>query len=131
MRIIATDIQTSCSSLRSSVEPAIFKAWPELQFYGYDQGYPNADLGYAGPHFSYAPMPDQYVFQTIQQKEREPGHKYPEDGLVDHQNARSLRAGQRAGHRPRPWTWAGSSHSRPVSRRMITMRRRRPDPPLG
>jgi phosphoglycerol transferase MdoB-like AlkP superfamily enzyme len=58
-----------------SVEPAIFGPWPEVNFYGYDKGYANADLDYAGPHFSYAPMPDQYTFQTIQQKERQPGHK--------------------------------------------------------
>lgn len=58
-----------------SVEPAIFGPWPEQKFYGYDKGYANADLGYAGPHFSYAPMPDQYVFNTIQRDERGPGHK--------------------------------------------------------
>jgi hypothetical protein len=51
-----------------SVEPAIFGPWPEQKFYDYDKGYANADLGYA-------PMPDQYVFNTIQRDERGPGHK--------------------------------------------------------
>jgi hypothetical protein len=57
-----------------SFEPAIAKAWPERRFYRYDRGYPNQDLGYRGPRFSYAPMPDQYTFSDLQRAERGPGH---------------------------------------------------------
>jgi hypothetical protein len=57
-----------------SLEPAIEGGWPEREFYGYDRGYSNADLGYRGPRFSYAPMPDQYTFATLQRTERTPGH---------------------------------------------------------
>ena len=57
-----------------SVEPAISHPWPELNFYGYDKGYDQPSLGYRGPHFSYAPMPDQYALSALQRSERGPGH---------------------------------------------------------
>jgi hypothetical protein len=53
-----------------SMEPAIYGPWPEREFYGYDRGYANRDLGYRGPRFSYAPMPDQYLLSTFQRAER-------------------------------------------------------------
>src|SRR5262249_12794011 len=57
-----------------SIEPAVHGAWPERQFYGYDRGYDQQGLGDRGPRFSYAPMPDQYLFSTLQRTERRPGH---------------------------------------------------------
>src|SRR5262249_8068965 len=57
-----------------SVEPAIHGPWPERQVYGYHKGYDQPSLGYRGPHFSYAPMPDQYILSTYQRAERRPGH---------------------------------------------------------
>jgi hypothetical protein len=57
-----------------SVEPAIDSPWPESRFYGYDQTYDSRNLGYRGPRFSYATMPDQYTFADFQRTERKPGH---------------------------------------------------------
>ena len=56
------------------MEPAIDRTWPEGRFYGYDQVYDARNLGYRGPRFSYATMPDQYTLATFQQRERGPGH---------------------------------------------------------
>jgi len=49
--------------------PAIVQAWPEGRFFGYDKIYALHNLGYRGPKFSYAPMPDQYTLATIQRAE--------------------------------------------------------------
>jgi hypothetical protein len=50
--------------------PANEKVWPESRtFYGYEQTYDQANVGYAGPRFSYAPMPDQYVLSSLQRLE--------------------------------------------------------------
>ncbi len=57
-----------------SVEPAISGSWPAREFYGYDKGYDRPSLGYRGPQFSYAPMPDQYAFSALQRAELAPGH---------------------------------------------------------
>lgn len=55
--------------------PAIVQAWPEGQFFGYDKIYALNNLGYRGPKFSYAPMPDQYTLATFQRAERDdPNH---------------------------------------------------------
>jgi uncharacterized membrane protein YidH (DUF202 family) len=52
------------------VEPAVTQAWPEGAFFGYDQIYEAGDLGYHGPRFSYATMPDQYILSAFQRSER-------------------------------------------------------------
>jgi hypothetical protein len=57
-----------------SVEPAITSAWPEGRFFGYEQDYDARNLGYKGSRFSYATMPDQYIYSVFQQSERKPGH---------------------------------------------------------
>ncbi len=57
-----------------AVMPATTTAWPEGEVYGYDQVYTAGDLGYAGPRYSFATMPDQYTLYTFQQRERQPGH---------------------------------------------------------
>ncbi|WP_433226094.1 sulfatase [Actinomadura formosensis] len=49
--------------------PAITRAWPEARFYGYDKVYDNRNLGYRGPRFSFATMPDQYTLSTLQRTE--------------------------------------------------------------
>ncbi|TDD86220.1 sulfatase [Actinomadura darangshiensis] len=49
--------------------PAITRAWPEGKFYGYDQVYDDRNLGYRGPRFSFATMPDQYTLSTLQRTE--------------------------------------------------------------
>ena len=43
--------------------PSNNRDWPEgSSFYGYDKLYDRHNVGYQGPRFSYASMPDQYVF---------------------------------------------------------------------
>ncbi|MEO3825601.1 sulfatase [Actinomadura sp. B10D3] len=49
--------------------PAITRAWPEGKFFGYDKIYDNRNLGYRGPRFSFATMPDQYTLSTLQRTE--------------------------------------------------------------
>jgi phosphatidylglycerophosphate synthase len=44
-------------------------------FYHYDQTYNRHNVGYRGPTFSYASMPDQYTLAAFQRLELAPGHK--------------------------------------------------------
>jgi hypothetical protein len=56
--------------------PGVTRDWPEASFFGYDQVYAAKDLGYAGPAFGWASMPDQFTLQQFQQRERTtPGGK--------------------------------------------------------
>ncbi|MET0132635.1 MAG: sulfatase [Kibdelosporangium sp.] len=49
--------------------------WPEGKYYGYDQYYDGRNVGYQGPNFFYAAMPDQYTLSAFQRLERStPGH---------------------------------------------------------
>jgi len=50
--------------------------WPEgASFYHYDTIYDSRNVGYRGPSFSYASMPDQYVLSAFQQLElAQPDH---------------------------------------------------------
>jgi len=51
-------------------------AWlPGPQFYHFDQLYDRSNVGYHGPAFSYASMPDQYTLAEFQRLELGPGHK--------------------------------------------------------
>ena len=45
------------------------------QFYHFDQLYDRSNVGYHGPTFGYAPMPDQYILAAFQRLELAPGHK--------------------------------------------------------
>lgn len=56
-----------------AVMPGVVRDWPEGEFFGYDRVYAAADLGYAGPRFSFAPMPDQYTLSAFQRFERAGG----------------------------------------------------------
>ena len=50
--------------------PSNEKKWPEGKtFYHYDQIYNQYNVGYTGPHFSYAKVPDQYTLAKFQQLE--------------------------------------------------------------
>jgi len=50
-----------------SDSPADDRTWPPgTQFYHYDQLYDRRNVGYHGPTFSYASMPDQYTFAEFQ-----------------------------------------------------------------
>lgn len=59
-----------------AVMPLFTRPWPEGAFFGYDQIYTSANLGYAGPPFGYITMPDQYVLSTFDAREMQaPGRK--------------------------------------------------------
>ncbi|MEV4318994.1 sulfatase [Actinocrispum sp. NPDC049592] len=48
--------------------------WPEGKFYDYDKLYDSRNVGYKGPKYFYAQMPDQYTMSAFQRLERTPGH---------------------------------------------------------
>jgi hypothetical protein len=50
--------------------------WPQgKSFYHYDKLYNAHNVGYAGPRFSYASMPDQYILSTFRERElAKPNH---------------------------------------------------------
>jgi phosphatidylglycerophosphate synthase len=50
--------------------------WPPgTSFYHFDKLYNRSNVGYRGPDFSYADMPDQYIMDKFQRNELGPGHK--------------------------------------------------------
>jgi phosphatidylglycerophosphate synthase len=50
--------------------PSTHGAWPEGEsFYRYAKIWDRDNLGYRGPGFGFSPMPDQYAFQALQQRE--------------------------------------------------------------
>ena len=50
--------------------PSSESPWPEGQrFYRFDQMYGTGDVGYVGPRFGYARIPDQYTLQALQRLE--------------------------------------------------------------
>ena len=50
--------------------PANERAWPEgASFYHYDRIYDRRNVGYRGPTYGFAPMPDQYVLLGLQRLE--------------------------------------------------------------
>jgi hypothetical protein len=51
------------------VEPGVTYAWPEGNFYGYDQVYDSHTLGYHGPSLSWSTMPDQFVLKQFEDLE--------------------------------------------------------------
>ncbi|HEV7168536.1 MAG TPA: CDP-alcohol phosphatidyltransferase family protein [Micrococcaceae bacterium] len=56
--------------------PSDDEAWPAgTSFYHYDQFYDRRNVGYHGPTFSYASMPDQYSLAAFERNELQPGHK--------------------------------------------------------
>lgn len=58
----------------AAVQPGTTSGDPEADYYGYDTVLDAQHLGYTGPNFSFAPMPDQYTLATYQQRLRAPGH---------------------------------------------------------
>jgi hypothetical protein len=49
--------------------------WPEGRaFYRFDEDHDRYDVGYAGPKFSFAAMPDQYTLAAFERMELTPGH---------------------------------------------------------
>ncbi len=59
-------------------------AWPQgKSFYHYDALYDRRDVGYRGPAFTYASMPDQYTYAALQRLELARAHRGPLFAEVD------------------------------------------------
>jgi len=59
-----------------SDSPENDSVWPPgTSFYHFDKLYNRLNVGYHGPAFSYASMPDQYTLAELQRNELGPGHK--------------------------------------------------------
>ncbi len=57
------------------VMPGNTWAWPEADFYGFEKIYDSRNVGYRGPAFSWATMPDQYALSALERDELgRPGH---------------------------------------------------------
>ncbi|MEO7372370.1 MAG: CDP-alcohol phosphatidyltransferase family protein [Terrimesophilobacter sp.] len=64
--------------------PANTINWPEgSTFYGFDTLYDSRNVGYRGPKFGYAPMPDQYVLSAFHRLELAPTNRSPVMAEVD------------------------------------------------
>jgi hypothetical protein len=58
--------------------PSNDRYWPEgSSFYHYDKVYDRRNVGYRGPTYSYASMPDQYVFLALQRLELAQANRRP------------------------------------------------------
>jgi phosphatidylglycerophosphate synthase len=64
--------------------PSNNRAWPEgSSFYHYEKLYDRRNVGYRGPTFSYASMPDQYVLAALQRLELAKAGRRPIFAEVD------------------------------------------------
>jgi phosphatidylglycerophosphate synthase len=56
--------------------PTNDRAWPQgTSFYHYDKLYDRRNVGYAGPTFAYASMPDQYSLAALKRRELDRRHR--------------------------------------------------------
>ncbi len=64
--------------------PADTEDWPEGQdFYGFEQYYDSRNVGYQGPEFGYAPIPDQYTLADLHRRELAPADRRPVMAEID------------------------------------------------
>ncbi|MGZ4294628.1 MAG: CDP-alcohol phosphatidyltransferase family protein, partial [Solirubrobacteraceae bacterium] len=89
-QLVKTDRFTLSDALKRagwrtvSEAPADDRAWPQgSSFYHYDKLYDRRDIGYRGPTFTYAPMPDQYIYAALQRLELSKTHRKPLFAEVD------------------------------------------------
>ena len=74
--LLATDRLTLTGAFQRAgwrtvgVMPGVILDWPEGSFFDYDRIYAAKDLGYRGPNFSFATMPDQYTLSAFERLER-------------------------------------------------------------
>lgn len=74
-RLTASDRLTLTRAFRdagwetTAVMPGTTRAWPEASFYGHQRVHARDGLGYAGPPFSWSPMPDQYALAAFSRLE--------------------------------------------------------------
>ncbi|GAA4725319.1 sulfatase [Phytohabitans rumicis] len=73
--LVSSDRMTLNSAFRRAgwrtvaVKPGITRAWPEGDFFGYDKVYDLRNIGYRGPGFGFATMPDQFALSAFQRNE--------------------------------------------------------------
>ncbi|MDL5156596.1 CDP-alcohol phosphatidyltransferase family protein [Actinomycetospora termitidis] len=67
----------------AAVQPGTTRAWPEGRFYGYQRAYNVHDLGYRGPSFGWASMPDQVVLDRVSRLELDRPARGPVMAEVD------------------------------------------------
>jgi hypothetical protein len=66
------------------VVPANTLDWPEgAAYYGFDKLYDSRNVGYAGPKFGYASMPDQYTLEHFRRTELAKSDRRPVFGELD------------------------------------------------
>ncbi len=83
-RLTLTDAFDRAGWRTINFAPADDRDWPEgSSYYHYDKLYDRRDLGYHGPGFTYAPMPDQYMFAALQRLELSKSHRRPLFAEVD------------------------------------------------
>jgi hypothetical protein len=64
--------------------PANRRDWPQgASLYHFDQLYDARNVGYDGPRFGYAPMPDQYVLSAFDRLELASPHRQPVMAEID------------------------------------------------
>jgi phosphatidylglycerophosphate synthase len=64
--------------------PSSPSPWPQGQrLYHYDAMYGVNNVGYRGPRFSYAKIPDQYSLEALYQRELQPTHRKPVMAEID------------------------------------------------
>jgi phosphatidylglycerophosphate synthase len=64
--------------------PSVGDGWPEgRRFYGFDRLYDASDVGYRGPSFGYASMPDQFTWAAFQHRELDRPHRRPLMAEID------------------------------------------------
>ena len=64
--------------------PSNTRPWPEgTSFYRYDKIYDRRNVGYRGPKYAFASMPDQYVLLALQRLELAKPHRHPLFAEVD------------------------------------------------
>ena len=75
-RFTLTDAFNEAGWRTVSDSPEDDPVWPPgTRFYHFDKLYNRFNVGYHGPAFSYASMPDQYTYAEFQRNELTPGHK--------------------------------------------------------
>lgn len=65
------------------ISPSIVRDWPEARFFGYDKTYVRDNVGYRGPNFAYAKMPDQYTMSAFHRNEIAPADRKPVMAEID------------------------------------------------
>ena len=83
-RLTLTDAFGRAGWRTVAVVPANEKDWPmATTFYHYDQVWNALNVGYVGPRFGYAPVPDQYTLAAFQRLELEQPNRAPVMAEID------------------------------------------------